>query len=189
MTACLSSKVSAVLANLTALPWLGLAAVLVSGVLLGLAVSKAISAYVAKEFDADRTSLENAELRQKVEDLQQLMMKVEPLAYKSMRLRFTKGINKAVILGMVDTMLANKEVNIWWLPDQLERIIYFNMMTLMLSVLDEVVDGMSISFAGHNVRLSLTYLDVERGEGFGPAVTAKTEALLKSAMQPVKQYS
>lgn len=25
-----------------------------------------------------------------------------------MRLRFTKGINKAVILGMVDTMLANK---------------------------------------------------------------------------------
>jgi hypothetical protein len=25
-----------------------------------------------------------------------------------MRLRFTKGINKAVILGMVDQMLANK---------------------------------------------------------------------------------
>lgn len=35
-----------------------------------------------------------------------------------------QGINKAVILGMVDTMLANKEVNIWWLPDQIERIIY-----------------------------------------------------------------
>jgi hypothetical protein len=41
----------------------------------------------------------------------------------------------------------------------------------------------------HNVRLSLTYLDVEKGEGFGPAVTAKTEALIKSAMQPVKQYT
>jgi hypothetical protein len=45
------------------------------------------------------------------------------------------------------------------------------------------------SAAQHNVRLSLTYLDVEKGEGFGPAVTAKTEALIKSAMQPVKQYT
>jgi hypothetical protein len=44
----------------------GLAAVLAAGVLLGLAASKAISAYVAREFDPDRTSLENAELRQKV---------------------------------------------------------------------------------------------------------------------------
>jgi hypothetical protein len=34
--------------------------------LLGLAVSKAISSYVAREFDPDKTSLENAELRQKV---------------------------------------------------------------------------------------------------------------------------
>lgn len=104
-----------------------------------------------------------------------------------------QGINKAVILGMVDSMLANKEVNIWWLPDAFERIIYrarivpavcamlnvhtrlcgvcmhvnghligdvctptcmhmhmptVNVITLMLSVLDEVVDGMSISFAG-----------------------------------------
>jgi hypothetical protein len=42
------------------------AAVLAAGVLLGLAVSKAISSYVAREFDPDRTSLENAELRQKV---------------------------------------------------------------------------------------------------------------------------
>ena len=46
---------------------------LVAGVLLGLAVSKAISAYVAKEFDADRTSLENAELRQKVKDRWRLL--------------------------------------------------------------------------------------------------------------------
>jgi hypothetical protein len=41
----------------------------------------------------------------------------------------------------------------------------------------------------HNVRLSLTYLDVEKGEGYGPAVTAKTEALIKSAMEPVKLYT
>jgi hypothetical protein len=43
--------------------------VLAAGVLLGLAASKAISSYMAREFDPDRTSLENAELRQKVRRL------------------------------------------------------------------------------------------------------------------------
>jgi hypothetical protein len=30
-----------------------------------------------------------------------------------MRLRFTKGVNKAVVLGLVDELLTKKEVNIW----------------------------------------------------------------------------
>lgn len=57
-----------------------------------------------------------------------------------------------------------QEVNIWWLPDELERIIYYNMMTLMLSVLDEVVDGMSINFAG----VSDTILTSERRQTHSP---------------------
>lgn len=39
-------------------------------------------------------------------------------------MRFTKGVNKNVILSMVDTMLANKEVNMRWLPDCIERVLY-----------------------------------------------------------------
>lgn len=35
-----------------------------------------------------------------------------------------------------------------WLPDSLERIFYLNVITLMLSVLDEMVEGMSVNFAG-----------------------------------------
>ena len=31
-------------------------------------------------------------------------------------------------------MSRPQDVNIWWLPDEVERIIYFNMMTLMLQV-------------------------------------------------------
>jgi hypothetical protein len=30
-----------------------------------------------------------------------------------LRLRFTKGVNKTVILGLVDELLSRKEVNIW----------------------------------------------------------------------------
>ncbi|KIZ05546.1 hypothetical protein MNEG_2415 [Monoraphidium neglectum] len=108
-------------------PWWALLGVIAAGILLGLFVSKIATDTLRKDFDPNRTSIENRQLREKVEELQQLMVKLEPLAYKGMRLRFTKGINKAVILGMVDQMLANKEVNIWWLPDEVERIIYFNM--------------------------------------------------------------
>jgi hypothetical protein len=115
----------------------------------------------------------------------------------------------------------------------------------MLQVLDEVVDGMSISFAGvstvvdrskqhrggrrarcfaatacsciarlalapaarfhqqkncaaaaaarlfpisqHNVKLQLTYLDVDKGET--SAANSKTEALVKKALSPVKNYA
>lgn len=39
------------------------------------------------------------------------MTKFEPMAYRSLRLRFTKGVNKAVILGLVDELLSNKEVS------------------------------------------------------------------------------
>ncbi|KAL4431398.1 hypothetical protein ABPG75_006654 [Micractinium tetrahymenae] len=106
--------------------------------------------------------LENARLRAKVEELQQMVLKYEPLAHRSMRLRFTRGVNKAVILGLVDELLSRKDVNIWWLPDSLERIFYLNVITLMLSVLDEMVEGMSVNFAGHNVKLQLTYLDLEQ---------------------------
>lgn len=48
-----------------------------------------------------------------VEELQQVVATFEPLAHRDLRLRFTRGINKTVILGLVDELLKNKEVNIW----------------------------------------------------------------------------
>lgn len=62
-------------------------------------------------------------------------------------------MNKAVILSLVDELLARKEVNIWWLPDNIERMLYFNVISLMLSVLDEIVEGMSMNFAGVSARV------------------------------------
>ncbi|PRW20289.1 fructose 1,6-bisphosphatase [Chlorella sorokiniana] len=146
---------------------LGSASLLVAGaalggILLGLLIAKAASDFFkSKEFSQSKALSENAILRAKVDELQQMVMRYEPLAYKSMRLRFTKGVNKAVILSLVDELLARKEVNIWWLPDNIERMLYFNVISLMLSVLDEIVEGMSMNFAGHNVKLSLTYLDLD----------------------------
>ncbi len=99
-----------------------------------------------------------------VNDLQQLLIKVRPMSSKELKLKFARaslyfcphqntntvqtfllttliqGIDRTVILGMVDQMLANKDVNIWWLPDDIERLLYVNVITLMLQIMDEVVD-------------------------------------------------
>ncbi|KAL4422209.1 hypothetical protein ABPG77_006450 [Micractinium sp. CCAP 211/92] len=153
---------------LPALPWVAVGAA-VAGVLLGLVLATRLNRKLKQEFDPQQAHLENARLRAKVEELQQMVLKYEPLAHRSMRLRFTRGVNKAVILGLVDELLSRKDVNIWWLPDSIERIFYLNVITLMLSVLDEMVEGMSVNFAGHNVKLQLTYLDLE------PAPPSKRE--------------
>ncbi|EFN51596.1 hypothetical protein CHLNCDRAFT_139978 [Chlorella variabilis] len=147
-----------------ALGWVAAGAAL-GGLFVGLLVAKWAQNHFRNEFDEKKSTIENALLRAKVEELQQMVGKYEPLAYKSMRLRFTRGVNKAVILGLVDELLSKKEVNIWWLPDSLERIFYVNIISLLLSVLDEVVEGMSVNFAGHNVKLQLTYLDLDGEPG------------------------
>lgn len=136
----------------------------VAGVVMGLAIATAAQRYFLGRVDTNKASVENALLREKVEKLQQMVIKYQPLAYKDMKLRFTKGVNKAVVLGLIDQLLANKAVNIWWLPDSIERVLYFNIISLLLSVLDEMVEGMSINVAGHNVKLQLTYLDLPEDE-------------------------
>lgn len=62
---------------------------------------------------------------------------------------------------MVDQMLANKDVNIKWLPDDVERILYVNVITLMLQVLDEVV---TVSRATA-LRLSIPYTERRQHRG------------------------
>ncbi|KAG1656471.1 hypothetical protein FOA52_005630 [Chlamydomonas sp. UWO 241] len=62
---------------------------------------------------------------------------------------------------MNDTLLRTRVAHCRWLPDDIERILYVNVITLMLQVMDEMVSGMAISFAGHNVKMQLSYLEAE----------------------------
>jgi methylase of polypeptide subunit release factors len=76
------------MASLASFPWAA-AAVLV-GIALGLGLAKFGEQWLSQQTDPYQATLENAELREKVEDLQQLVVKLQPLAYKGIRMRFTK---------------------------------------------------------------------------------------------------
>jgi hypothetical protein len=52
------------------------------GCLAGLLLARWAQRYFKTEFDAERSAAENARLRAKVEQLQQVVTKYEPLAYK-----------------------------------------------------------------------------------------------------------
>lgn len=55
----------------------------------------------------------------------------------------------------VDMILAKKNVNIKYLPDSMEKQVYVNVFTILLGVLEEVVDSTSINFMGHKIKLSI----------------------------------
>ena len=51
----------------------------------------------------------------------------------------------------------------------------------MLQVMDEVVSGMSINFAGHNVKMSLTHLEAEESAAADDIAVARLAAKASSA--------
>lgn len=79
---CAKTALVAMTAALEAVPWAGLALALAAGLVLGLAMAKAAVSALAREVDPDRTGRENAALRTKLDELQQLLVKLEPMSYK-----------------------------------------------------------------------------------------------------------
>jgi hypothetical protein len=139
--------------------------VVLGAAVLGLFVGVGTALLIVRNLRASLDPLiivrENTALRAKVGELSELLNKIRPMGPDKLKLKFKRGIDRTVILGIVDQLLQNKEVNIWWLPDDVERLFYCNVITLLLAVMDEVVDSMSIKIAGHDVRLELTHLSIQ----------------------------
>ncbi|KAK3271583.1 hypothetical protein CYMTET_20083 [Cymbomonas tetramitiformis] len=104
---------------------------------------------------------ENDLLRAKVEKLRSLTAIYKPDVADNIEDEFVPGVNKEVVLARVENMLADEKVNIKWLPDVIEKQIYLNVLSLMLQVMNDVLKGMSMEFAGHRIKFNLTFLDVK----------------------------
>ncbi|CAG9465210.1 unnamed protein product [Pedinophyceae sp. YPF-701] len=107
-----------------------------------------------------KLSADNDRLRTKIEELRVIAGVLEPKTNEELDDLFVPGINKEVIIGRVDKLLENQDVNIRFIPDFIERQVYVNAISLMLSILNDVLKSMSIEFAGHRVKFALTFLDV-----------------------------
>jgi len=116
-----------------------------------------------KEVKSLQSSLSNAKaLNKKLVSFVQAhvpVKKTEEGDIEEIGLTWRKGINKTAIEPLIDEMLLNEDVNIDFIPDVIEKAIYQNVFTLMLSIMDEVMDTMAIEVMGHRLKMELRYLD------------------------------
>lgn len=68
-------------------------------------------------------------------------------------------VSKEKITEIVDGFMNNNSINNPLLPDFIERAIYQNVITLILGVVEEVVNDTSIEVLGHKVEMKLKRAD------------------------------
>ncbi len=67
-------------------------------------------------------------------------------------------VSKERIQEFVTKMLENPEVNIGFLPDIAEKKIYENVLTMLLNIVNESIDTVSVEFMGHRLKFFLESL-------------------------------
>jgi len=66
-----------------------------------------------------------------------------------------KDVSKDRINAFVETLLQNKDINIKYLPDAVERQIYRNVFSILLGLMDNLFESTSVKFIGHKLTFSL----------------------------------
>jgi hypothetical protein len=69
--------------------------------------------------------------------------------------KLSTELSRKRIDAVVEQLLADPEVNIKYFPDGIERQIYRNIFTIMINLLDNLVDTTNIKFMGHKLVFDL----------------------------------
>ena len=56
----------------------------------------------------------------------------------------------------VEEILKNKDINIGYFPDYVEKRIYKNIFTILINLLDNIVDTTSVKLLGHEIKFDFT---------------------------------
>ncbi|MEX0596472.1 MAG: hypothetical protein WD512_08210, partial [Candidatus Paceibacterota bacterium] len=70
-------------------------------------------------------------------------------------------VSKVRIQEVVDKMIADQNINIGYLPDIVERQMYKNMFNILLNLLNELSDGVSIKILGHQITMEMSAITVD----------------------------
>lgn len=71
-------------------------------------------------------------------------------------------VSKLRIQEAVDRMISNENINIGYLPDIVERQMYKNVFNILLNMLNEVSDGVSIKVLGHEITMEMNAIDEQK---------------------------
>jgi len=91
------------------------------------------------------------EMQQKYDDLHS---KYETLLQEK-NIPNVEPINNVAIADFVEQMLADPNVNIYYLPDIAEKQLYTNVLKMFLNLIQKSAENLKIQFIGHELKISL----------------------------------
>jgi len=89
---------------------------------------------------------------------------------KSQKVKLSE-LSEQKIDEFVEEILKDKDINIGYLPDFVEKRIYKNVFTILVNLLDHVVDSTSVKLLGHEINFDFAPDDDNLNEGTTSAPT------------------
>ena len=68
-------------------------------------------------------------------------------------------ISREKINDFVETLLSDENINIRWMPDYVERQLYRNIFTILIGLVENMLDNASIEIIGHKIKMSISQIE------------------------------
>ena len=70
-------------------------------------------------------------------------------------MKISSSISSEQIETFVDEMMQNKSINFSMIPDYIEKKLYVNVFSIVLNILDSLLDSISIQIMGHKISIDI----------------------------------
>ena len=70
-------------------------------------------------------------------------------------MKISNSISSEQIETFVDEMMQNKSINFSMIPDYIEKKLYVNVFSIVLNILDSLLDSVSIQIMGHKISIDI----------------------------------
>ena len=96
---------------------------------------------------------ENEELKKQIKYLKSVLQekRKEKPRLKKVGMKIETPISKEAIENYVDKILENEDMNISYLPDFVEKKIYENIFSILLNLLDDIMENIQINILNHKL--------------------------------------
>tara|TARA_Y100000389_G_scaffold114197_1_gene111387 strand:- start:421 stop:888 length:468 start_codon:yes stop_codon:yes gene_type:complete len=96
--------------------------------------------------------LENS--KKQIEDMKKIINNID-LSSNTIKQDNIKELSKIKIEEFVEKLISDEQLNINWLPDYVERQIYFNVFNIIMRLLTDILQDTSLELIGHKIKFNI----------------------------------
>jgi len=96
--------------------------------------------------------LENS--KKQIEDMKKIINNID-LSSNTIKKDNIKEMSKIKIEEFVEKLISDEQLNINWLPDYVERQIYFNVFNIIMRLLTDILEDTSLELIGHKINFNI----------------------------------